>query len=185
MIIRQWIWQYYTNDFYYIQVVAFLAPSITPWVLDAPVWLAIVSAIASDENTVVQTRGWAEERIGNTSHVELHPFCVDADAERAMLHKERCDLVLILADCSPVADFCNELALVNLARAIHCSVWVWGFRFNTTCLHDVFVCIGWETTVAARIDLVTINQLLFRQASQWVSCQEVCTFNVTSGLYQK
>jgi len=90
-------------------------------------------------------------------------------------------LIVILSDVLPAGDLGSEVGGVDLAGSADGSVWIRGISVLSSGLDEVLIGVGWVSSVASLVDLVTINELLHGELDEWVSSDLPLGLNRLSG----
>jgi len=131
------------------------APGISPRVLDNPIVGARESAVADEQDTVVELGAAAGVRI-DTRRIKLERFLVsfDGDRDRAGLNGSHEGTVsAVVGDVSVASEDTRKLAAVGgeLASAISSGVGVSSFSAETAGSDDVLESLVHQTTFATLV----------------------------------
>merc|ERR1719334_3056405 len=131
---------------------ALKSPHCSPAVLDHPVVLSLVGAVADDQYPVVESGGGT--LFGLVKHssavvLEAIEAGVDGNADWSNLSRGFLKSIFVsTGDVSEALHVGTNIGWVELARAVLCYIFVAGFGINTIVVLDVLEGIVHQTTLA-------------------------------------
>jgi len=166
--------------------VTLLTPGSTPRVLDDPVVLAVLRAVANSEDTVIKRGSAAEETatLHDTTVIKLEHDTSGIDGNRdgslvkGSLHGgTRAGGDILVGD-----NLGDLLGLFGVASSISTSVSIVGLFFETI-MHGILESIVHKTTIATLIALGSgaVNKLLLRKGNEVASLDLPSTLHGTGG----
>ena len=161
--------------------ISFLTPGSSPGVLNNPVWLISSGVESNSEDTVVELVT-AVVASDDSTTVVLEYKVVGFDGNTDWLSRDGLEQSILVANRNVfvVRDSDNVVVLLRLVAGSpnrELVVWVVLLGVDTSVVDDVLEGVVHNTSVAAFVDLVTVDQLLLGQARQVSSLDEVDTFH--------
>mmetsp|Transcript_1216 Transcript_1216/g.3515 ORF Transcript_1216/g.3515 Transcript_1216/m.3515 type:complete len:399 (-) Transcript_1216:144-1340(-) len=168
--------------------VSIFSPRGTPRVLDEEVWLLSleVSSVSNGQDPVIDVTALAACVVGeHTSLVELESILVRLDSDGDWLHGDRSQhrLLVALWDIVEGADDASwYVGAVSAASVVLDGlVWVILFRAQTAALFIELECVVHQSSIASKIKMVAIQQVLLRKRNELSSADEFGTLQRAGG----
>ena len=164
--------------------VTLVTPSSSPRVLDEEVVLSVKGTISDGEDTVVEV---GSATLGDdTTVVHLEDALVSLDGNRDWSLGDGSHQILaggVWGNILVSLDLTNTFGSLILAlspEVVGSSVWVVSLEHDLVGL-GIFESVIHETTIAALVNLVAVNELLLGEGDELTSGLEVSTLKSTSG----
>ena len=160
--------------------VAFLTPAWAPGVLHNESFVATNSGVADSQHSVVQAI--TASALDDTRAVELEDVFISFDGDRDWRGNQGSleGIGVLGSDKVWATVGLDSNSLLELAGVVFSSVWVGELEFETV-VSSVGEGLNWITTIATVVVLVTVDDLLLREAEELALVDLVPSFQDTGG----